>query len=93
MHGLPQRYFRRIKNIINAPWLLTVGEDFRYPEVVGTKPLGISLLNLYAGRVHRISMYDTEVYKTFLYVMNLMQPPSVMFTPRIISRTIWSLVR
>lgn len=88
MHGLPQRYFGRVKNIINAPWLLTVGEDFHYPEVVGAKPLGTGLLNRYADMIHRMSQHDPEVYKTFLYVMNLMQPPSVMFSPRIISRVI-----
>ena len=86
--GLPQRFFRRAARVIERPWGLATGEDFRYPEVEGPRPPGLSLINWYVEKVHRATHHDPAVYRAFLNAMNLTHPPSTLFTPSIIFRLI-----
>jgi ABC-type amino acid transport system permease subunit len=87
--GLPRRFFERIARVIDVPWTLAVGEDFRYPEVTGPKPPATDLMNWYIGRVHRATLRDPVVYRAFLEAMAMLQPPAVLFHPRVVARTLW----
>lgn len=86
--GLPQRFLKRAASIIDTPWMLSAGEDFRYPEVEGTRPAGTSLINWYVGKLHRAVIHDPVVYLAFLKVMNLIHPPTTLFNPRIAFRVL-----
>jgi hypothetical protein len=68
---------------------LAVGEDFRYPETEGRKSILTDILNRYVLRVHTATHYDSVVYAQFLRVMNLMDPPMSLFSPKIIWR-VWN---
>jgi 2-polyprenyl-6-methoxyphenol hydroxylase-like FAD-dependent oxidoreductase len=83
---LAKTFFNRIAKVIDIPWKLSVGEDFRFPQTTGEKPIGIDLLNLYVARIHRATLLDVVVGEAFLKVMNLMAPPSDLFQPRIVWR-------
>jgi 2-polyprenyl-6-methoxyphenol hydroxylase-like FAD-dependent oxidoreductase len=83
---LAKTFFNRIAKVIDIPWQLSVGEDFRFPQTSGTKPIGIDLLNLYVARIHRATLLDVVVGEAFLKVMNLMAPPISLFHPRIVWR-------
>ena len=67
---LAQRYFREVAGIIDAPWSLAAGEDFRYPEVHGPKPFGTDFVNGYGALLHRAATRDARVYHSFLNVSN-----------------------
>ena len=86
--GIAPDFFARAAKIIDTPWQLAVGEDFRYPQTTGPKPAGIDLLNRYVAAVHRATLVDPEVGRAFAKVMNLMAPPSSLMTPGMMVR-VW----
>jgi 2-polyprenyl-6-methoxyphenol hydroxylase-like FAD-dependent oxidoreductase len=83
---LAQTFFKHIAKVIDIPWQLSVGEDFRFPQTRGAKPIGIDFINRYVARVHRATLGDIVVGEAFLKVMNLMAPPISLFHPRIVWR-------
>ena len=84
--GLAQAFFQQAAKVVDIPWQLAVGEDFRYPTTEGKKAPGTDLINAYVTQVHKATHYDTIVYAQFLKVMNLMEPPTSLFKPQILWR-------
>ena len=87
-YGLWRPFFKRAAKVVDSPWQLAVGEDFRYPETQGHKAPGTDVINAYVTRVHQSSHHDTVVYGQFLRVMNLMAPPASLFKPAIMRRVL-----
>ncbi|WP_338868076.1 FAD-dependent monooxygenase [Spirosoma sp. SC4-14] len=83
---LAKTFFQRVAHIIDTPWQLAVGEDFRYSETIGPKPAGVDLINKYISRVQRATLHDEVVCAAFLRVMSLLKPPTSLFHPRIFWR-------
>lgn len=81
-------FFKRAAQVIDRPWQLAVGEDFRFPETTGPKPAGIDLLNRYVAAVHRATRIDPVVGAAFLRVMNLLEAPPSLMKPGIMWR-VW----
>lgn len=90
--GLAPAFFKRAARIVDIPWQLAVGEDFRFPETTGPKPAGTDFINRYVAQVHRATRFDAEVCRAFLYVMNLLKPPSSLMTPGMMLR-VWQANR
>lgn len=88
LSGLPQRYFRKVAKVIDVPWALAAGEDFRYREVAGARPVGIELVNWYVAQAHRAATRDGAVNRAFLQVMNMLEPPTLLFRPGIVLRVL-----
>lgn len=86
--GLWRPFFKQIATVIDIPWQLAVGEDFRFRETEGRKAPGTDLINAYVARVHRATHTDPVVYGAFLKVMNLMAPPTSLFQPRLLWRVL-----
>ena len=89
-NDLARRFFQRAAKLIDIPWMAAAGEDFRYPQVEGVRPPGIKLILWYGAKLQRATQCDPEVYRAFLYVMNLMRPPTSLFHPRIVGRVLWN---
>jgi 2-polyprenyl-6-methoxyphenol hydroxylase-like FAD-dependent oxidoreductase len=87
---LATRFFRRAAKVIDRPWQLAVGEDFRFPEAVGKRPPGTDLVNRYVSQVHRATHTDPVVGLAFLEVMNLIEPPTRLMTPAVLWRILKS---
>jgi 2-polyprenyl-6-methoxyphenol hydroxylase-like FAD-dependent oxidoreductase len=81
--GLAGRFFPRAKKIVESPWTIATGEDFKYPQVKGKRPPGFKLVNSYMGRAHAACTKDPVVLKQFFKVANLLAPPTSMMSPRI----------
>ena len=81
-------YFRRVAEVIGQPWKVSVGEDFRYPETEGEKPIGMDLINSYVAMLHKATQKDPIVHKQFLKVMNLIASPNSLLHPRIVWRVL-----
>lgn len=81
-------FFRRAAQVIATPWQLAVGEDFRWPEASGPRPLGAGLLHRYVDLINRASHADPVVCQAFLDVMNLLAPPASLFAPRVLLRAL-----
>jgi len=86
--GLPRRYFRKVVKVIDAPWALTTGEDFRYREVAGAKPAGIDLVNWFVAKAHKAATRNPDVNRAFLHVMNMLRPPTTLFRPSVMLQVI-----
>jgi 2-polyprenyl-6-methoxyphenol hydroxylase-like FAD-dependent oxidoreductase len=86
--GIWRRYFQRVAKVVDMPWQLAVGEDFRYPETEGVKPPLTDLINRYVEKVHQATRHDPVVYAQFLRVMNLMEPATSLMTPRLMWRVL-----
>ena len=82
--GFTPRFQRAIARDIKTPWLLSTGEDLRYPGAEGKRSLSIRLLNRYMRRVIELAASDQRVAATVLRVRNLLRPLSTLFQPRII---------
>jgi 2-polyprenyl-6-methoxyphenol hydroxylase-like FAD-dependent oxidoreductase len=82
--GFTQRFQEAIARDIKTPWLLSTGEDLRYPDTIGKRLLSIRLLNWYTHRVIELTASDPRVTATLLRVRNLLKPLSTLFQPRII---------
>ena len=83
---LAANFFKQAAKVVDIPWALAVGEDFRYSETEGPKPPAINFINKYVGRVHRATLKDKIVCEAFLQVMSLLKPPTSLFHPRIVWR-------
>jgi 2-polyprenyl-6-methoxyphenol hydroxylase-like FAD-dependent oxidoreductase len=82
--GFTQRFQQAIARDIKTPWLLSTGEDLRYPGAEGKRSLHTRLLNRYMRRVIELTASDPGVTATLLRVRSLLKPLSTLFRPRII---------
>jgi 2-polyprenyl-6-methoxyphenol hydroxylase-like FAD-dependent oxidoreductase len=89
LDGLSGRYFPCAARVVDMPWQLAVGEDFRSPGTSGPRPPGLTVLNSYVERVHVATQTDTKVYRDFLDVMNLVKPGTSLLHPA----TLWRVMR
>lgn len=88
LDGLALAFFKQAAKVIDSPWQLEVGEDFRFPDTTGPKPPGVDLLNRYVAAVHRATLVDPVVGAAFIQVMNLMASPGRLLTPGMMWR-VW----
>ena len=88
LDGLACRFFKRAARLIDTPWTIAAGEDFRYPEVQGKRPLGTKFLHRYMRKVHLAARHDETVCQAFFDVANLLKPPTSLFKPSILLRVL-----
>lgn len=88
LDGIWRPFFKQIAKVVDIPWRMAVGEDFRFAETRGNKPPGTDLINAYMTKVHLATHHDTVVYGQFLKVMNLTAPPASLFKPTIMRRVL-----
>lgn len=86
--NLWQSFFKQAAKVVDIPWQLAVGEDFRWQETEGTKAPGTDLINRYTARLFRMMAEDTVVYKQFMKVMNFLAPPTSLMHPRLLWRAL-----
>lgn len=84
---------RRALRATDAAWMLSTGEDLRYPEVQGKRPPGISLSHWYTGIIHRLAAQDDDIYRRFARVMNLLEGPTHLFHPKVATKVLLSALR
>lgn len=86
--GLAPRFFRAAAQLVDIPWTLTSGEDWRYPQVPGKRPLPLPVVNAYVARLHRAAGRDAAVAKAFFEVAGLQKPPTSLFAPGVVWRVL-----
>jgi 2-polyprenyl-6-methoxyphenol hydroxylase-like FAD-dependent oxidoreductase len=86
--GLSRAVQRMVARTIDIPWTVAVGEDLRYPEAVGPRPLPQRIINAYLARVHRVSAHDAEVAMAFQRVMHMLEAPPSLLHPRTLLRVL-----
>lgn len=86
--GFSRRFFKKASKVIDVPWMFAAGADLYYPEAEGVKAPGTDFLNGYVAKIHQAVTRDPVVSLAFARVMNLMDPPTSLFSPRIVMRVL-----
>lgn len=87
--GVAQRFQKQLAKVNNVPWLITTGEDFRWPTTEGGRPdLMTRLMQRYLDRVTFLTGSSAEVYKVFLEVIHMLKPPTAFFQPSILAQVL-----
>jgi 2-polyprenyl-6-methoxyphenol hydroxylase-like FAD-dependent oxidoreductase len=92
LDALWRTFFAEAAKIVDIPWQLSVGEDFRFAETEGAKAPGTDFINAYVILVHKATHTDPVVYREFVKVVNLLQPPMSLMKPAILWR-VWQANR
>lgn len=85
---LHRRFFAQAAKIVDVPWSMATGEDFRYSTIEGKRPPGTALLHSFLNRVHFVARHDAVVCRTFFDVANMIKEPSALFHPKIVWRVL-----
>lgn len=88
LEHLAPRFYAKASKIVDIPWSIATGEDFRFPQVEGRRPLGTGVLNRYLERVHAVASRDPVVCGRFFDVVNLLAPPPALLSPEIAWRVL-----
>lgn len=88
VRGLAQDFFKSVAEAISSPWMITVGEDFRFPGVEGIKPVGTDLINWYVANLQKTTLHDRETSRTFFQVVTMTHSPKKLFSPGVVLRVI-----
>jgi 2-polyprenyl-6-methoxyphenol hydroxylase-like FAD-dependent oxidoreductase len=91
--GVADRFRKAVPKLIATPWMMATGEDFRFPQTTGPRPFGIGLMHWYNTQLQLLTNHDPLVFKTFLRAMNMIDPPAVMFAPKIVGRVLLAQFR
>ncbi|MCM3115504.1 FAD-dependent monooxygenase [Neobacillus sp. MER 74] len=81
-------FHKQEAKIIAPIWNMVITEDFRYPETIGKKPAGLSIQQWYAKKIFLLSSENQEIYNSFIKVMNLIRPMTILMSPRIIKQVL-----
>jgi 2-polyprenyl-6-methoxyphenol hydroxylase-like FAD-dependent oxidoreductase len=89
---LARRFYARARKILDIPWTIATGEDFRFPDVEGRRPPGFRWVGRYLERVHAVASVDPTVCRRFFDVLNLLAPPTSLMSPstacRVLARSL-----
>jgi 2-polyprenyl-6-methoxyphenol hydroxylase-like FAD-dependent oxidoreductase len=88
LDGLWQRFYARARKVVDIPWAIATGEDLRFPQVEGPRPLGSRMVNRYLDHVHAVASADPVVSRKFFAVLNLLAPPSSLMSPSVAWRVL-----
>ncbi len=88
MNTLARRYFEGAGSMLKGVWAMSTTEDLRLPELDGVRPMGSGLASWYGERFQRLTTKDDEAIQTFMQVMHMIKPPTAMFSPRLVLKTL-----
>jgi len=85
LDGLARRCQRRLARANADPWMLSTGEDLRYPTTTGMPVSAtIRLVHRYLDRVLAATTHDPTIADSFLQVVGLLTRSTSLFTPRVL---------
>jgi flavin-dependent dehydrogenase len=76
---------RQLARLLQTPWLVATGEDFRWENTTGDRPGGAARsMQRYIDQVIKLATMDPHAQRRFIEVIHLLKPPSSLFHPRIL---------
>jgi hypothetical protein len=76
---LTEKFRKSAGDVVNAAWQMTTGEDLRFPQTVGPRPLKLRFMHWYTERLHRAAGRSKLVAERFYRVMNMIASPGTLF--------------
>lgn len=89
--GLPPRpkdFFRDLSAVLDGPWDMAVGGDLGFPGVAGRRSLKTRMGNFYLPRLQAAAAEDGELSAAFLRAAGLVDPPTALMRPAVVSRVL-----
>ncbi|CAN5473874.1 hypothetical protein BH10CHL1_BH10CHL1_44940 [soil metagenome] len=86
LNGLAQAFQKALAGVVAGPWQLATGQDVRWPKTTGGQspdPM-TRMVRHYLDRVLATMPYSAAVSEAFLYVQNMLKPPTSLFHPKIL---------
>lgn len=81
--GIARQFQQEAARIVQNPWMITTGEDLRFPQTEGPRPWSLLLMHRYLAGVFDAAHHDPRVAKRFLEVMTFLEEPPALFQPTI----------
>ena len=94
LKNLSRRFQKRLAKTNAAPWLLAIGEDYRYRETVGGSPtLMTRFMHRYMDHVVQLATHSVPIRQVLLLAFNMLVPPAALFRPRVLFRVLLNIVK
>jgi 2-polyprenyl-6-methoxyphenol hydroxylase-like FAD-dependent oxidoreductase len=86
LDGLARRFQRRLARRNADPWMLSTGEDLRYPTTTGMRMTAVTRLqHRYLDRVAAAATWDPNTAHTYAQVLAMLVGPMALFAPRVLA--------
>ncbi|MBV8994991.1 MAG: FAD-dependent monooxygenase [Pseudonocardiales bacterium] len=86
LEGLVRRFQRRLARRNADPWLLSTGEDLRFPTTTGMKVNAMTwLMHRYLDRLLPVAIQDLHIAEIYLQVFGMLARPAALFAPRVLA--------
>lgn len=85
LDGLAGRFQRRLARRNTDPWLLSTGEDLRFPTTTGAVNLTTRLMHRYLDRLLPVAIQDPGIAEIYVHVFGMLARPTALFAPRVLA--------
>ncbi|MFE0809341.1 NAD(P)/FAD-dependent oxidoreductase [Streptomyces sp. NPDC058848] len=86
--AMARSYYKGAARALATPWQMATGSDFVYPETDGPRPFGNDLVNRYVREAMLATHVSPQVHRVMMDLQHLLAPPTTMFRPRTVVRTL-----
>ncbi len=87
--GLGKRFQNKLAALTAVPWSMATSIDYLYPETEANEESRSNrLIDEYMLEVTLLALEDPQTHLAFLKVLHLVEPPSILFRPRIAARVL-----
>lgn len=84
-----RKFQKKLAKTISLPWVLGTSEDMRWPTTIGKRPNVITrMIQNHAQRVLLLAPKSTLATKSFLQMMHMKKPPTILFHPLLLIQLI-----
>ncbi|HET9116672.1 MAG TPA: FAD-dependent monooxygenase [Pseudonocardiaceae bacterium] len=86
LDGLARRFQHRLARRNADPWMLSTGEDLRFPTTTGMNVSpAMRLLHRYLDWLLPVAIHDLRIAQTYLQVFGMLERPVALFAPQIVA--------
>lgn len=94
LSGLSKVVPHQLSRVIQGPWLLATGDDYRYTETSGAQRNALTgLTHYYMDHVIYLASQDARIFTLFFEVAHLIKPIRLLFEPWIMVKAIASIAK
>ena len=87
-----RRFRKTAARIVSNPWMITTGEDLRFPKAEGPRPFHLPVIQGYLAQVLEVAHTNPTVARQFFDVMTFMRQPPALFHPSVSAPVVRHLI-
>jgi 2-polyprenyl-6-methoxyphenol hydroxylase-like FAD-dependent oxidoreductase len=86
LQDLSRRFFAAAADLLESPWEMAAGGDYRFPQVEGVRPPGSEEAEAYLDQYRVAASVDPVLGTRFLRVAHMVESPSALGSPDSVDR-------